>query len=224
MHTPHPHTHASTHHMRNYNTLKHHLRKTSHSQSITSANMARGNNARKHHTRKHHIRTNKRNSANIMRANTTSANITPASFRKDSPPLRLVQEPRARMHVLKHHTRRTSYPHFLCTSANTLKQIPHSSNLPDEAARRYARHENLQPELGLGFPLPLALISLVAIVIVLVRSTKLTCRRRGRGYTQVVHGRSRMNINPRIRTIPGRSTSGFRGVLNTLMSCIAVVV
>ena len=224
MHTPHPHTHASTHHMRNYNTLKHHLRKISHSQSITSQTWHAGTTP-----------------GNITPANTTSAqtSATPQTSCAQTPHPQTshphLSEKTARryawyknlgpeMHVLKHHTRRTSYPHFLCTSANTLKQIPHSSNLPDEAARRYARHENLEPELGLGFPLPLALISLVAIVIVLVRSTKLTCRRRGRGYTQVVHGRSRMNINPRIRTIPGRSTSGFRGVLNTLMSCIAVVV
>ena len=31
----------------------------------------------------------------------------------------------------------------------------------------------------------------------------------GGGYTQFVHGRSRMTIDPRIPTIPGRSTSGF---------------
>ena len=31
----------------------------------------------------------------------------------------------------------------------------------------------------------------------------------GRGVTQFVHGRSRMAIDPRIPTMPGRSTSGF---------------
>ena len=33
--------------------------------------------------------------------------------------------------------------------------------------------------------------------------------RKGRGCTHFVHGRSRMTIDPRIRTMPGRSTSGF---------------
>ena len=34
-------------------------------------------------------------------------------------------------------------------------------------------------------------------------------RRRGVPGTQFVHGRSRMTIDPRIPTMPGRSTSGF---------------
>ena len=36
-------------------------------------------------------------------------------------------------------------------------------------------------------------------------------RRKGRGggCTSVMHGRSRMTVDPRIRTMPGRSTSGF---------------
>ena len=32
---------------------------------------------------------------------------------------------------------------------------------------------------------------------------------RGGGHTHVIHGRSRMTIDPRIPTMPGRNTSGF---------------
>ena len=35
------------------------------------------------------------------------------------------------------------------------------------------------------------------------------CTRGGEGCTHVVHGRSLMTIDPRIPTMPGRSTSGF---------------
>ena len=46
---------------------------------------------------------------------------------------------------------------------------------------------------------------------------------RGGGYTHVMRGRSRMTINPRIPTMPGRSTSGFRGVEFMLTSCWKVL-
>ena len=38
---------------------------------------------------------------------------------------------------------------------------------------------------------------------------KRKCRKEGGGYTHVMHGHNRMSIDPRILTMPGRSTSPF---------------
>ena len=41
----------------------------------------------------------------------------------------------------------------------------------------------------------------------------------GAGFTHVMHGRSRMTIDHRIPTMPGRSKSGFSLARQTSLSC-----